>query len=71
MSETKIYTAEIWHGDFHSTRIFTRRVDAENAIAEALEKAEKEGEYISDTAICEMALEGTEFINTYSKCPEF
>ncbi len=75
MSETKstmkIYTAEVWHGDFHFTRIFTSRKDAEKAVAEALKKAEESGEYISDTSVCEMQLEGTEFINTYSKRPEF
>lgn len=75
MSETKstmkIYTAEVWHGDFHFTRIFTSRKATEKAIAEALKKAKESGEYISDTSVCEMQLEGTEFINTYSKRPEF
>lgn len=68
---TKIYMAQIWRGDLSSTRIFTNREDAERAIETVLKKAEAEGDYISDTAICEMALEGTEFINTYSKQPEF
>lgn len=68
---TKIYMAQIWHGDISSTRIFTCKAEAEKAIEIALKKAEAEGDYISDTAVCEMALEGTEFINTYSKQPEF
>ena len=67
----KIYMAQIWRGDLSSTRIFTNREDADRAIAYALKKAEAEGDYISDTAICEMELDGTEFINTYSKRPEF
>lgn len=67
----KIYMAQIWRGDLSSTRIFTNREDAERAIETVLKKAEAEGDYISDTAICEMALEGAEFINTYSKRPEF
>ena len=67
----KIYMAQIWRGDLSSTRIFTNRDDAERAIVYTLKKAEAEGEYISDTAVCEMALEGAEFINTYSKRPEF
>lgn len=67
----KIYMAQIWRGDLSSTRIFTNRDEAEKAITYALKKAEAEGDYISDTAVCEMALEGTEFINTYSKQPEF
>lgn len=50
MSETKstmkIYTAEVWHGDFHFTRIFTSRKAAEKAIAEALKKAKESGECI-------------------------
>ena len=67
----KIYMAQIWRGDLSSTRIFTNRDDAEKAIVYALKKAEAEGDNISDTAVCEMALEGIEFINTYSKRPEF
>lgn len=66
-TNSKIYMAQIWHGDFVSTRLFTSRAKAEEAISAALNK----GENISDTAICEMALEGSEFINTYSKQPEF
>lgn len=76
MSKTKVsaatvYVAKIWHSDFHFSRIFTTRECAEKAVAEALKKAEESGEYISDTSICEMQLNGTEFINTCSKCPEF
>lgn len=67
----KIYMAQVWHGDFSHTRLFTSRAEAEKAIAKALKEAEASGEYISDTAVCEMALEGSEFINTYSHRPEF
>lgn len=38
MSKTKsaatVYVAKIWHSDFHFSRIFTSRGDAEKAIAE-------------------------------------
>ena len=67
----KIYMARIWRGDLSFTRIFTSNIDAQRAIAKALRAAEDNGEYISDTAICEMELNGNEFINTYSNRPEF
>lgn len=63
--------AQIWRGDFSYTRLFTSRAEAEMAVAMALKDAEASDEYISDTAVCEMALEGSEFINTYSRHPEF
>lgn len=67
----KIYMAQIWRGDFSYTRIFKSKRDAENAIARALKEAEAAGEYISDTAICEMVLEGGEFLNAHTGRPEF
>lgn len=45
MSKTKsaatVYVAKIWHSDFHFSRIFTSRGDAEKAIAEALKRQRK------------------------------
>lgn len=63
--------AQIWKGDFTFTRVFINKADAEKAIATVLKEAEAKGDYISDTAIVEMALDGTEFINTYSNQPEY
>lgn len=67
----KIYMAQIWHGDFSYTRLFTSRAEAEAAIAKALKEAEASDEYISDTAICEMTLEGGEYLNIRTRRPEF